>query len=256
MRNLLVLAAVVLVVAGCGAQPADDAPAGDTGGDRMDLQGRTFALESATTRGEPYALVSGTTVELRFTDDGRLVANAGCNTMTGAADVRDNRLDADLAVTEMGCDQPRHAQDEWLTALLSGGPAVSMAGDRLTISSPDAELVLTQQKDQPLHDTTWTVTSLVDGQSAGSATTESTMTFGPDEVEITGLCNLKSVAYEENGDKLTFELGMLTRMACAEPIMTVENAVVRVLDGEATYEVDGTTLTITKGDHSLQLTAG
>jgi heat shock protein HslJ len=47
---------------------------------------------------------------------------------------------------------------------------------------------------------------------------------------------------------------MLTRMACAPEIMTVENAAVRVLDGEATYEVDGATLTITKGDQKLQLT--
>ncbi len=212
-------------------------------------------MESATQQGEPFAVVSGTTVELRFTDDGKLVATAGCNTMSGAATVRDDRLLADLAVTEKACDEPRHAQDQWLSALLTSGPEVGVDGDRLTLTTPDAELVLSEQQDVPLHDTTWTVTTLVEGQSASAAPVEATLTFGDGTVEVTGLCNLKAVTYEESGPALTFQLGVLTRMACAPEIMTVENAAVRVLDGEATHEVDGTTLTITNGDHSLQLTA-
>jgi heat shock protein HslJ len=261
MRNLLVLVAAVLVLAGCGERTAsnDPAPAGqaDSGGARLEsLQGRTFVLESAIEKGAPLGIVSGTTIELRFTDDGRLVANAGCNTMTGTAAMSGDRLDTDLGVTEMACDEPRHAQDEWLSTLLTGNPTLRVDGDRMTISSPDAELVLARQQDEPLQGTTWTVSSLLDAQSAGSATTEATLEFGDGEVAITGLCNLKSVAYRESGPTLTFELGMLTRMACAPEIMTVENAAVQVLDGEATYEVDGRTLTITNGDHALQLTAG
>jgi heat shock protein HslJ len=255
MRTLLIVVAALLVLAGCGERPAGDAPVPVDAGDTPDsLIGKTFVLASATEKGDPLAIVSGTTIELRFTADGRLVANAGCNTMTGPATVTADGLDADLSTTEMACDDARHAQDEWLSTLLTGKPAVRMEGDQLTLSARDAELMLVEQQAMPLHDTTWTVTTLVEGQTAAAATTEATLTFGDGEVTVTGLCNLKAVKYQESGPTLTFELGMLTRMACAPEIMTVENATVRVLDGEATYEVDGTTLTITKGDQKLQLT--
>jgi len=251
MRILLMMVVAVLGAAGCGAK----ASGGGAGGEPEPLRGKAFVLESATEHGKPYAIVSGTTVELRFTADGRLVANAGCNVLSGPATVSGDLFDADLSATEKACDEPRHAQDVWLSTFLGSRPAWRMDGDRLTLSSPDTELVLAPQKTVPLHDTPWTITTLIDGQSAGGATTEATLTFGDGEVTVTGLCNLKTVAYEESGTTLTFQLGPMTRMMCAPEIMTVENAAVRVLDGAATYELDGTTLTITNGDHSLQLTA-
>lgn len=248
--------AALLVVAGCGADR------GRTGSpppaDPDVLRGKTFTAEKITERGEALALVTGTGIELRFTDDGRLLANAGCNLMSGTVTQADNRLDiADLSVTEMGCDPPRHDQDRWLSDFLGATPAWRFEGENLVLNAAETELVLAPQQTRSLQDTAWTVSTLVDGQVAGSlpAGVTATLVFDKDKATVTGLCNLHEVTYRADGPTLTFALGRLTRKMCDPAIMTVENAAVAVLDGETTYELDGNTLTLTNGDRGLQLVA-
>ena len=219
------------------------------------LRGRTFATNVITEQGKPRTLVSGTAIELRFTDDGRLVANAGCNTMTGTVTLTGGTLDAtDLSITEIGCDPQRHEQDQRLVAFLSGKPSWRLDGDSLVLSSTDAELVLLHDKARPLVGTTWKVDSLIDGQIVGAtpAGVVATLVFGQDEVTVTGLCNLRSVPYRISGLTLTFELNALHLKACSQEIMTVEQAAIGVLSGVTTYRIDAGTLTITKGDKGLR----
>ena len=239
---LAVLMTAVLPLAGCGDRVEPDAPPDS------ELSGRTF------TATQP----AGTTVTVWFTDDGRLVANGGCNTISGPVDTAGGRLHTtELSITEMGCDPERHASDERLRTVLTGGPSWRLDGDTLVLTAGDTELVLTQEKATPLTGTTWRVDTLIQGEVAGSTPTgvDATLVFGPDQVTVSGLCNLSGVKYRASGSTLIFEPGATTLVACAPEIMTVEEAVSEVFHGAAGYRIDGHTLTITKNGKGVRLTA-
>ncbi len=84
---------------------------------------------------EGHGPVAGTAIEMAF-HDGVLSASAGCNRMVGPY-----HLEADgtswtllieghgLAMTRMGCDPDRHAQDRWLAELLQARPTLRVQGD-------------------------------------------------------------------------------------------------------------------------------
>lgn len=254
MRGVM-LVLVLLAVAGCGARPDEPGiPAGDAGPTEPaePLWGNDFLLTEALVGGEPKALLAGTEVSLRFTDDGRLVAHAGCNTMSGPVSLDGGTLSADgLATTEMGCDPPRHAQDEWLAEFLASKPSWELTDARLTLRGGDTELVLTERSvadpARPLQGTVWTVDTLIDGQVASSTPAgapPATVEFGPDRVEVFGGCNGGSAGYRLEGDTITFDPLTMTRKACPGEIMALESAVVAVLDGSVTFDVTSDVLTL------------
>jgi autotransporter-associated beta strand protein len=257
MRRTTVFIAVLLTAA-C-ARPA--APAGNGTAPPADqgvLRGRTFTASSITHQGRPRELVAGTRVEVRFTDDGRVVVNAGCNTLSGPVTVDGGTFRVtDMSVTEMGCDPARHEQDELLFGIFSGTPGWRLDGDGLVLGSSDSGLTLSQEPTAALVGTVWRADTLIDGATAGStpAGIHATLVFGLDQVTISGLCNLDRAEYRTAGSAITFRTGPLTRKACAADVMSLEQATLAVLDGEATYALDTTTLTITKGDKGLRFTA-
>lgn len=252
---------LLLVVAGCGAAPIEaEAPAKVTD----PLRGHTFLSTEVTVDGAPYPLVAETRVSLRFTDDGRLLADAGCNSITGQVTVDDGRLviDGGLAMTEMGCDPPRHTQDDWLAGLLGAEPEWRLDGPRLEVSTPTAKLVLEDREvaepDLALVETTWAVDTLIDGQTASStpAGATATLVFREDVVEISGGCNGGSADYTMSGDKIRFANAVMTLKACAPEIMQLEAAVLEVVRDEVTFEIDADRLTLTHpSGKGLQLTA-
>jgi heat shock protein HslJ len=258
-----ILLAAVLAAVGCAGrsdqvEPGEGPTIAPSTADPDPLHGRTFTSTVITEQGQPRALVAGTTIELRFTDDGRLVANAGCNTISGRITVAGDRLDlTDPSITEMGCDPQRHEQDQFLSAFLASNPSWRWDGGNLVLSSAGTDMVFTQEKALPLIGTTWKADTLIYGDVVGStpAGVGATFVFGQDEVTISGLCNLGAVKYRASGSTLTFELGPMTRMACAPEIMTVEQAAVTLFDGATTYRIDPKTLTITKADKGMRFTA-
>ncbi|MFC5289488.1 META domain-containing protein [Actinokineospora guangxiensis] len=202
-------------------------------------------------------LVTGTTVRLDFTDDGRLVANAGCNTISGAVDTADGALAvADLTTTEMGCAGPLHSQDEWLAAFLGGSPAWRVDGERLVLSGEGAELVFGREKTPPLQGTVWVVDSIREGDMVSSVTERATVEFGADTVTVDTGCNSGSAGYQVSGGTIVFEQLVLTKMACPPGPAAQEQDLVAVLDGEAELAVDGTTITINKNGKGVWLKAG
>jgi heat shock protein HslJ len=64
-------------------------------------------------------------------------------------------------------------------------------------------------------------------------------------------CNQFGGDYETSGDQITFSALNSTLMACEEPLMTQESAVLAMLSGTVTFEVDGTKLTLTAEDGSV-----
>jgi heat shock protein HslJ len=241
-------ALVLLVLAGCGQRPiVDPAAPSDL------LPGRTFLSEKITVDGKPQTLVAGTRISLAFTEDGRLVATAGCNTMTGQVRPNGGRLNVGdgLAITEMGCDPQRQAQDEWLADFLDAKPALRLEVPTLTLRTADTELVLTDREvaepDLPLAETNWVLDTLLDGQTASSVPAGATasLAFAVDEVRVDGGCNRGTAGYTMSGDTIGFGQANMTRKACAPAIMRLENAVLDVIRDKVTVELDGDRLTLT-----------
>jgi heat shock protein HslJ len=263
--TLLLLA---LALAGCGRGTVSQAgTAGATDGEPW---GRTFLSASVTENGQPRPLVTGTRITLNFVEDGhRLGAQAGCNSMGGQASFAGGRMVVgDLATTEMGCDPPRHAQDEWLARFLTSRPEWSRDGSNLTLDNGTTRIVLEDKKvadpDRPLRGTKWVVDTIVDGESASSvpAGAEAFVAFGdgPDRNRFTGNtgCNGmggNSVVHEDTST-ITFSEVITTKMACEDDRMRLERAVLSTLKGDVRYQIDADVLRLDgPGGHGLRLRA-
>lgn len=241
---LLAIASVATVIA-CSAA---DSPSPSS----ASLDGRTFLstdLEGAT-------LVPGTRIRLAFAD-GSLNANGGCNTMGGAYSIDGDRLRASqMSMTEMGCDEPRMQQDQWLGGLL-GDVAFTLDGDTLTLTDGTIHLTLVDKEvatpDQPLEGTEWILDGIVSGDAVSSVpvgvTASIRITSG--RVELKPGCNSGGGTVEVTADTLTFGPIALTKMACEPGPMSVETAVVAVLSGPVDYTIDADVLTLDAGDAGL-----
>jgi heat shock protein HslJ len=249
------LLVVVLAVAGCG----DRGPAGS--GSTSPLRGRTFLSTAVTADGKPYPLAEKTRVRLQFTGDDRLIADAGCNTMQGSVRLDGGKIAvSDLASTGMGCPRPAMDQDAWLSGLLSGTPSWKLDGDTLRVTSSTTEITLTDRKvaepDLALQGTKWTVDTIINGAVASSTpnVATATLTFDQDTVRVLAGCNSGSGKYQVSGNLIRLDAVATTRKACEPDVMTLENAVLGVLHGEVSYEIDSDRLILKQANGTgLQL---
>ena len=253
MSNRLLLTGAGLVVLLLAATGCGDRPAG-AGGGGGELRGKVFVSTSVTEQGKPRALVDGTSVELRFTDDGRLIANAGCNMMQGPVSLDDGKLSVgDLSVTAMGCPKPElHTQDDWLSKLLSATPSWQLKDSNLVLTGSDAEIVLAPEAPARLEGGEWKVDTLVSADAASSVpgAVPATLTFAGGKVEVFTGCNTGSASYRVDGQTITFEQLVHTDKACGPDETMVEKAVLAALTGQVTYRIDRSSLSLTntKGD--------
>jgi heat shock protein HslJ len=208
-----------------------------------------FVSSSVTEQGKPRALVEGSSIELHFTDDGRLIANAGCNMMQGPVSLGGGKLSvSDLSSTAMGCPSPDlHKQDDWLSKLLSATPSWRMDGANLVVTGSDAEIVLATEASAVLEGGTWTVDSLVTGDAVSSVpgAVSATLAFSDGKVNVFAGCNSGSASYEVGGQAITFASLLHTDKACGPDEMLVEKAVLAALNGQVTYKIDRQTLSLT-----------
>jgi heat shock protein HslJ len=226
--------------------------------DSDSLDGRSFV----STQVDGYDLVPDSVIRVSF-DDGSVSVNAGCNTMFGAYTIDGDVLSAPtLAMTMMACDQALMTQDTWISALISSNPTFTVAGDTLTITGSDAQVVtLVEEADQPLEGTRWVVDGLLanEGVSTIPVGAEASITITDGTAAVEAGCNTGSAPVEIADTTITFGPLVLTRMACPEPQTTLENAVIAVLDGEVSYAIDASTLQLRKttdsGEIGLNLAA-
>lgn len=266
LRLATVLLAAILFASaasatGCAGGSSDGS--GGSAGAREELRGRTFLSTSVTEDGRPRELAAGTRVSLRFVEDGRLLADAGCNTMAGQVQTRGGRLSvADLSMTDMGCDAPRHRQDEWLAGFLNAGPAWRLDGANLVLASGPTELVLTDREvaepDVAIEGTKWVVDTIVDGQVASSTPAGgiASVLLERGTAAVSTGCNEGSAPYQLAGTKIGFGDVVITKKACEPDLAQLEQAVLAVLQGEVEFAVDADRLRL---DHpsgkGLQLRA-
>jgi heat shock protein HslJ len=242
MSIRIAFAAVLLVVAtGCGSAPA---------GQDANLRGKVYVSSSVTEQGKPRAMVEGTRVELRFTDDDRLIAHAGCNQMQGPVSLGGGKVSVtELGMTAMGCPKPElHEQDTWLSKLLDAKPSWRLDGTNLLLTGSGSEIVLAPEQPATLEGT-WTVDGLVTKDAASSvpAGVKATVSFRDGNLSIDTGCNLNGGdrPYELSGQTIKAELGPITDKAC-EGVNEVETALMQAFSGGGpTYEIDRSTLTLT-----------
>jgi heat shock protein HslJ len=256
LSSLTALAVIALAAAGCGTEPGVGAvpPA---------LTGKTFMSSAVTENGTARQLAPDTQISLWFAEDGRLVANAGCNSMQGPVDTADGHLSVpDLSMTEMGCDTARHAQDDWLAELLATKPAWRLAGDTLTVESGTTTITLRDKlvavPDLELEGRHWQVDSIMTGDTAshGQDYAKAFLVFADGRVTGSTGCNRLSGPATIQGGTITFGPIGTTRMACAGDLATIEAAVLGTLHGKVTFTIDAESLSLRRDNaHALTLTA-
>lgn len=262
MRTLTTAAAAVMAAAlasaGCG-----DGTTGGGGGDP--LTGRTFLSETITEDGEPYELVEGTRIALEFTDDGRLVARAGCNILSHDVSVTGDRIEATGGEsTEMGCDPPRQEQDTWLADFLSGSPQWELDGDYLILTSGGTELELLDRQvadpDRPLAGTRWVVGTIFTGDVASSmiAGTEGSawLLIEGDTFTASSGCRDFQGAVSVGGTHLEFRDTTQTDPECAPELTEVDEAMRTILTARVEFTLSAAQLHLIHPDGvGLELSA-
>jgi heat shock protein HslJ len=249
ITRLGAIAVVTIILASCraGGEPA--------------LNAREFLSTSVTTDGAPIALVPGTRIQLSFSD-GALGASAGCNSIGG-----DYRIENGVLVfeggsmTEMGCDPERHAQDEWLVAFLASRPTVGLDGAELVLTSGGTVVALVDREvaepDLPLTGTTWTVDTIITGETASSVPegVVATFRFADDgRFEVRTGCNTGSGTYDGTDGELRFTNVAVTEMACESGPGEVEAAVLSIVGAEVVdYGIEAARLTLQAGSNGLGL---
>jgi heat shock protein HslJ len=263
LRAALVLMGVALVgMAGCASGGPGGGPGPGAGGSDS-LAGRTF-LSVGVVGATP---VPDTQIRLSFVD-GRVMANAGCNSMSGGYALSgDTLMVNDLAVTEMGCDPARHEQDEWVSGLLTGRPQVRVDGDTIVVMGSTIELTMRDrevvQPDQSLVGPRWMVDTLLRGESASSVPAGAEAYLVIEDIGDaframghTG-CNQFGGPVEVGRTELTFGEIVSTKMACTGAADALERAVLAVLNAPTvSYEIEADRLTLLAPDGAgLQLRA-
>jgi heat shock protein HslJ len=277
MMKLFVGALALVALAACGEDKADLGEVTTTAAATTTTAAGTSTTAAATTTAAAsladslkgtfvatdvtgFTLVPGTQVEVTF-DGANISANAGCNTMSGTW-----TLDGDVLVvppmaqTLMACTTPGLGdQETWLAAVLTSKPTVAVDGDTLTITAKGSTVTMEAKQDRPLEGVAWTVEGVeangaIQGVSAGGRTP--TIEFTGGNVAVDTGCNLGGGTYTLGNGTVTFGPMRLTRAACTDPAaQQVEQAMMTVLTGTATYAIDGDTLTLTNGATALHLRA-
>jgi len=222
--------------------------------------GRTFLSTAVTENGAPKQLVAGTRIQLRFEDPG-VVANAGCNTMSGPASVQNGALVVDeneLAMTLMGClTAGLSEQDTWLSTFVTGRPALRLDGDQLTLSGSAVTITLLDRQvidpDRPLIGTRWSVDTIFNGDVASSVSSDTpavlvvdaggtfTATTGCADGQLQGTASVQ-------GSTVTFTV--TNQQPCTKGSIAMDAAVRSVLSGKVGYVISAGSLRLTAGDGS------
>ncbi len=250
---LTLLALAGLTFAACGSD--DDSSSAPT---PADLDGQAF--ESTEVSG--HDLVADSTITLAFQSDS-ISANAGCNTMNAGYSISDGTLDVGvMAATMMACPDELMAQDTWLSEFLTGGPEIALDGATLTLTGDDSSITLTGIEDAELVGTTWVVSGTVANEAVtvGLVDSEASLTISDDgTVQVDTGCNTGSGTVEITDSTLTFGPIAATLMACDEELTRLETSVLATLQGEVSYQIDGSTLSLRTngpdGEVGLELTA-
>lgn len=229
------------------------------------IEGRQFWSTSVTEDGEPRPLVDGTRIQIRF-DEGNIGASAGCNSMGGTYSISDGVLEVtDMAMTEMGCDAPRHDQDQFVVDLLTNSPTITLDGDDLVLATTDVTLTLLDRNvadpDVSMIGTDWEITGFIDGSAASNFAIDvpGTVTFADDSTmrghdgcgEFSGSVEVSDGStggpVEGDGEVQFGPIDRVKTTGCADAAYAT--AVHRTFEtGDASFTIEGRNMTMLNRD--------
>jgi heat shock protein HslJ len=212
------------------------------------------------------SLATGTAITMNFAADGTVSGNAGCNTFTGTYETSGTTLTVGpLASTRMACAEPAGVMEQetqFLTALQNAA-TYELSNNTLTIRDAGGatQVVAALAAPAALAGTNWDVTSVNNGKEAVVSLildTKITLSFGTDDrVSGNAGCNTYNGPYTSTDTTLTVGPLINTLMACLEPsgLMEQETQYLAALQKAATYEIQGTKLTIRDAGGAMQVVA-
>ncbi len=256
-QYLLTLLILALAISACSVQSTGQDPQGPSstlvGAWKLSAYGPADALTPA---------VEGVDAGLTFSDDGKVSGTSGCNGLGGDYAVDGNQITfGEFVSTLMACDEPIMAQEDAAHRILTGTATYEIEGDALTIKNNDLVLELTRisgSAEEPAVALTgdWKLTSYGTSGviSSALADVDAGLTFS-DDGTVTGTsgCNHFGGSYTAEGDKITFTEIVSTLKLCDAPLMGQEEAMYQILTETASYQIEGSTLTITNNDRALVL---
>lgn len=222
------------------------------------LAGRAFLSQSAT----GITVAPGAALRIEFRD-GQVSFSGGCNGHSGAATFDGDQLTVGpMMATMMACDQPLMEQDATVAALLNAGVTVQLDGDNLALTGADGARIelldrVVADPDRPIEGTTWVVNGVISDESVSSGwgEAEATITIVDGQAQVNAGCNRGMASATVGEGTITFGPLALTKMMCDEDAMRLEAAVVAVLQGEVTFDVEAGNLTLMNGTNGLMLNA-
>jgi heat shock protein HslJ len=237
----------------------DDEPASS------ELSHRSFVSQEITENGSPRPLVDSTVLRLDFRESPRVTASAGCNTLEGRYALADGAFVlSDASTSVIGCDTPRHEQDDWYFAFLGSSPSLELGGDSLVLEDEGTRIVYLDEEaatpDLELVGPTWTVDTIIAGDVASHAEwpAPATLVFGSDGVaDVATGCNTGTAEYRiTTPGQLVFDSFSVTERGCPDQASAeLEAAVLDVLAAAAPvdWEITVERLSLRTGDVGLDL---
>jgi heat shock protein HslJ len=137
---------------------------------------------------------------------------------------------------------------------------VRLDGERLILTAGSVTLVLqetTAPSDLPLMGTTWVVVGVGSGDSIrhDNGGAPATVRLHDGRADVFDGCNIGTGTAVVEGNVVRFSELDRTKKACDPTAELLEYSVVMVLQGDVTARVEGRSLVLASGDHSLLLEA-
>ena len=237
-----------------------------------DLFGVTYVLDKSV----GFKPVENTRMELAFVEGKgtkdllqsvqggfRIWFNADCNSARGVVKLAGGRLVSldGLMVTEMGCDGPRHRQDDWLIKFFMGNPKITLDGPALTIESKEATLHFLDKKvadpDRPLVGNLWTAQRIIKQHSVGWMQMDAypTLNFSSDgALTIFDGCNELKGRFAVNATHITLTAmtPMTMNMCAGDHVQEMSAHYAKVFaNGTLSYAIDSRSLKMKRGSDGI-----
>ncbi len=252
-----------LIMAGVALTACRDAGGTQQASGDASLEGTQWVL--ATLNGQPP--VEGTTPTAAFAEN-QISGSAGCNQYSGSYVASSSNLTIrEVAMTEMYCMEPEGVmeQEQSFLAALTSAAGYQVTDGRLEILDPAGTAVLTFTPPAPLpevalENTTWSLTTFVEGETATSLVngTAITLRLAGGEVGGSAGCNDYGGSYAMEQSTLHITNVVITEKGCLEPAGTMEQEAryTDILRNVTTFALDANQLTLSTTDgRSLLFTA-
>lgn len=227
--------------------------------------GKTYLSVAVREGDRERALVPGTRIRVQIRKDGVLIAQVGCNTLSGGIALDDGVLRCERAIeTQMGCGPELERQDDWLWDFLVHEPAWTVDGDTLTLTNGGTTIVLLDRRlaetDLPLDGTTWIVVSVLGGGGLAErliTTSRATLTLNGTRVTGSTGSSPFTATVTRDDDTLIFTQFTVTPTNPRGQAADLERAVLESLRAPLTYTIDSNRLRLRgrTGNTGLNLTA-